>query len=101
MEEIKKLLEDQQKQMERIEQLLLVQKTVLTLSEVASYTGLSKSYLYKLTSGRKIPHHCPTGKVLFFSKEEIDQWLLSNKVSTVEEVEQEALNYLSNNKRRA
>lgn len=69
------------------------QKNVLTFSEVASYTGFSKSYLYKLTSSRKIPHYCPTGKVLFFNRVEVENWLLGNRISTLSEIQDEAVNH--------
>mgnify|MGYP003964958549 FL=1 len=63
----------------QIEKMLTSQKTVLSFSETAEYTGLSKSYLYKLTSGGVIPHYKPTGKMLYFKKTEIDEWLVSPK----------------------
>jgi excisionase family DNA binding protein len=63
----------------QIEKMLTGQKTVLSFSETAEYTGLSKSYLYKLTSAGIIPHYKPTGKMLYFKKLEIDEWLVSPK----------------------
>ncbi|MBT3748038.1 MAG: helix-turn-helix domain-containing protein [Bacteroidetes bacterium] len=63
----------------QIEKMLTSQKTVLSFSETADYTGLSKSYLYKLTSAGVIPHYKPTGKMLYFKKSEIDEWLVSPK----------------------
>ena len=62
-----------------IEKMLLCQKTVFSFVEAAEYTGLSKSYLYKLTSAGLIPHYKPSGKLLFFKRQEIDEWLLSPK----------------------
>ncbi len=50
-----------------------------TLKQTAEYLGLSESYLYKLTSKNLIPHHKPTGKVIFFSKNELDEWVFNNK----------------------
>ena len=58
-----------------IESLLLSQKTVLNFDEGADYTGLSKSYLYKLTCSGGIPCYKPQGKHIYFNKQEIDQWL--------------------------
>ena len=51
-----------------IETLLLSQKTVLNFDEVAGYTGLSKSYLYKLTSNGGVPCYKPQGKVYLFQQ---------------------------------
>ena len=41
-------------------------KSVLTIDEAAEYMGLKKSYLYKLTSERRIPHFKPNGKKIYF-----------------------------------
>lgn len=45
--------------------------------------GVSESLLYKLTSSREVPHYKPRGKMLYFNKEELDQWLLQNNVPTI------------------
>ena len=87
------------KRLRDIEALLLSQKTVLTFDEVATYTGLSKSYLYKLSSTGGIPCYKPRGKVLYFERLEIDKWLLSNKVKTSLEIEQEASTFVTLGKR--
>lgn len=79
--------------LERIERLALLNKSVLNFDEVAVYTGLSKSTLYKLTSGKMIPHYKPSGKMLYFDKKELDSWLLQNRVSTTEEINQQAVDY--------
>lgn len=78
----------------RIEQLLLGNKAVLDFDEVAHYTGLSKSHLYKLTSSGGIPCYKPTGKRIYFNKAEIDSWLLSNKKLSNEELAIMAENHL-------
>lgn len=80
-----------QQRLERIENLLLSHKTVLNFEELVEYTGLSKSYLYKLTSRGDIPFYRPNGKQLFFNKEEIDNWLLRNRSKTNDEIEGEAI----------
>lgn len=41
--------------LDRIEKLLVANKKVLTFDEACDYTGISKSYLYKLTSQNEIP----------------------------------------------
>lgn len=47
----------------------------LTFKEACSYLGYAPSYLYKLTYRKVIPHYKPTGKMIFFSKNELDQWI--------------------------
>lgn len=66
---------------------------MLTIDEVASYSGLAKSYLYKLTSAGIIPHYKPNGKNIFFNKSEVDDWLLRNPAKLSSSIEQEAVNY--------
>lgn len=87
-----------QEQLNRIEASLLTQKNVLTFDEAANFTGLSKSYLYKLTSAQKIPHYKPAGKIIYFDREELEAWLLQNRVSTSDELENKAQAYCMSNK---
>jgi len=68
-------------------------KEVLTSDEAARYLGISKSYLYKLTMKQLIPHYKPLGKMCYFNRQELEQWLQSNRVSTEEEIEQKAQAY--------
>lgn len=83
------------KRLSQIEAALNLQKSVLNFNEVASYTGLSKSYLYKLTCSGGIPCYKPQGKHIYFSRQEIDNWLLQNRKATNAEIEQQASNYVT------
>lgn len=74
----------------RIENMLLSQKTVLNFDEASVYTGLSKSHLYKLTSTGGIPCYKPTGKKLYFEKEELDEWMLRGKKLSQDEIDDKA-----------
>lgn len=78
----------------RIENMLLSQKKVLSFDETAVYTGLSKSHLYKLTSTGGIPCYKPTGKKLYFDKEELDKWLLNGKKKSQDELNEAAENFI-------
>lgn len=69
---------------------LFCTKEVLTSDEVARYMGISKSYLYKLTMRREIPHYKPMGKVCYFNRVEVENWLQTNRVATDEEITQKA-----------
>lgn len=89
------MLEELKKQLDRIERLtLLSAKNVLTFDDIALLTGQSKSHLYKLTCAHQIPHYKPNGKQLYFDRAEIDAWLKRNRISTIDEIETEAVNYL-------
>ncbi len=64
----------------------LVNKDVMSLSEAAIYAGISRSYLYKLTSARLIPFYRPATKLIFFKREEIDSWRLKTREDSIEEL---------------
>lgn len=71
--------------------IISTQKEVLTSEECAKYLGVSKSCLYKWTMSRQIPHYkSPTGKLCFFNRAEVEAWMLSQRVATDEELEQQA-----------
>ena len=80
--------------LDRLEKLLIANKEVLTFEETCTYTGISRSYLYKLTASRNIPHSKPNGKMIFFEKKKIINWLLQNKRKSNLEIEGEALSYI-------
>ena len=65
--------------LDRLEKLLIGSKEVLTFDEASDYTGISRSYLYKLTASGKIPHTKPNGKMVFFDKTRLVDWLLQHK----------------------
>lgn len=71
---------------------------ILNLNQATEYLSLSKSTLYKFTSRREIPHF-KKGKKIYFRKNELDDWLTQLRISTKDEIEQEAVNYLIRNKR--
>lgn len=60
----------------------------LNFNQAADYLGFSHSYLYKLTSRKIIPCHRPTGKMLFFSKVELDEWIFENRNQNSEDSNQ-------------
>lgn len=82
--------------LQRIESLLVLNKTVLNMKEAALLTGLSLSHLYKLTcTPGAIPCYKPTGKAIYFNREELEQWLQRGKKLTTEEIETEAATYVT------
>lgn len=68
-------------------------KEVLTSDEASKYMGVSKSYLYKLTMRKEIPHYKPLGKMCYFQRAELEEWLQRNRVATDEELSAKATNY--------
>lgn len=75
-----------------------VAKEMLTLNETAQYMGVSRSFLYKLTMGRKIPHYKPNGKMIYFDLKDVEEWLRQNRVATADELEARAQAYCANKK---
>ncbi|MFM7895587.1 MAG: helix-turn-helix domain-containing protein [Flavobacterium sp.] len=89
LERIEKLLETQQAMQK---QASLKFSTCFCIACI--YLELSQSHLYKLTSTGSIPHYKPNGKKLYFNRQELDNWLLRNRSNSIDEIEQEAANYL-------
>lgn len=86
-------------QLDRIEKMIRAGKTVMSLEEASEYTGISRSYLYKLTAKGEIPFSKPRGKMIYFSKEKLDQWLLSDARKSKSELKSEALDYTFRNRK--
>ena len=68
-------------------------KAVLTVDEAARYMGIAKSTLYKMMMRREIPYSKPNGKVCYFSRAELEAWLMSNRVATADEIRDKAQAY--------
>lgn len=68
-------------------------KEVLTFDEACTYTGLSKSALYKKTMAGDVPHYKPFGKLNYFNRLELDKWLQQNRCSTDAELADKAQHY--------
>ena len=89
-------LESVMERLKAIERMtLLAAKNVLVLDDVALLTGYSKKYLRLLIARREIPHY-RRGNRLYFSRDEIDEWMLEQRVPTNGEVEVQAVGYISN-----
>ena len=71
---------------------------LLNLNPAAEYVSLSKSAIYKKTSERNISHF-KQGKKLYFKCSELDDLLTGMKISTKAEIEKEATDYITRNKR--
>lgn len=74
--------------------ILSTTKEVLTAEEAARYMGMSMSYVYKLTNRGLIPFYKPTGKMVYFKRTELEQWLLANRYATNAELEERAEDHM-------
>lgn len=61
-------------------------KEILTMDEASSMLDLSKSYLYRMTSERIIPHYKPLNKVIYFKRSELIAWIEKGRVQTKDEL---------------
>ena len=64
-------------------------KEILTMDEASSMLDLSKSYLYRMTSERIIPHYKPLNKVIYFKRSELIAWIEKGRVQTKDELLQQ------------
>jgi len=71
------------------------QNKVLTFEEGCLYLGYAKSYVYKLTSAGILPFSKPNGKSIFFDREKLEQWMLSNARPSRAEREITAATYVT------
>jgi len=71
----------------------LVSQNYFNIVQLSIYTGFSKAYLYKLVHNSKIPYYKPNGGKLLFSKSEIETWITESRFSTMEEIQDKAINY--------
>ena len=91
---VKKAIEDYQPQAAN------PQNQIVDLSgliEARPHVG-SRSTIYKKVSNGLIPHS-KRGKKLFFDFAIIDQWLISNKGKTVEDVEKKISNHIKSSRK--
>lgn len=100
--EIDKIL----KIIERLESLAnkFPQKEFLSAAETSAYLNISTSYLYKLTSSRSIPHFKPSGKMIYFKRSDLDEWISKTRIKTKDEIETMATDRIvnpDNNKRKS
>ncbi|RZL05675.1 MAG: DNA-binding protein [Pedobacter sp.] len=72
------------------------QKAMLNLEEAAIYLSLSKSTLYKHTSAGNIPYYKPNGKLILFSRSDLDNWLQSRRIPSNNELLERSFNLPGN-----
>lgn len=73
--------------------LSIYHKEMLTSEELCRYMGIEKRHLYNLTCRNEIPYYKPGGKMCYFKRSEIEEWLQQNRCATVTEIQDKALSY--------
>lgn len=94
-------MENFKNELQELKQLVLLgAKNVLSMNDVSLLCGVSKGTIYNLVSKKKIPYYkSEGGKLTYFKKEEIENWLCAKRVPTAEETERKAINYCLTNNR--
>ncbi len=81
---------DLQSRVQTLENLCYSAKEVLNLEEAASFLGIAKSTLYKMTHENRIPFYKPAGKLIYFEKSVLLDWIRSNRVMSEAEIQEAA-----------
>ena len=81
---------DLQSRVRTLENLCYSAKEVLNLEETASFLGIAKSTLYKMTHENRIPFYKPAGKLIYFEKSVLLEWIRSNRIMSEAELQEEA-----------
>ena len=68
---------------------------VLTFEQGCQYLGYAKSYVYKMTASSILPYSKPNGKSIFFEREKLEKWMLSNPKTSLAEKQVEAATYIT------
>ena len=81
--------------LKQIQEMLEVNEKPLTFEEARAFLQVSKSTLYKLTHKKLILFSKPGGKVLYFKKADLINWMNSNPVKSAEQIDEVASNYVT------
>ena len=68
-----------------IQKLSLAVKPILSAEEAAEFLSMKITYLYKLSSGRKLTFFSPLGKLIYFHRSDLENFLLRNKFPAINE----------------
>lgn len=83
-----------QERVNRLENLCYTAKEVLNLEEASAFLGIAKSTLYKMTHQNRLPYFKPAGKLIFFEKQALLDWVKGAKALSEEELKEEAAHRL-------
>lgn len=74
-------------------------KEILNVKELCNYLGISRSLVYKLSSTNQLPKYSPGGKLIYFRRSEVDEWVCRNRIGacTDTDIEHAAITYVMRN----
>jgi excisionase family DNA binding protein len=79
-----------------LESIKVSSKEHFTIKEASKYLGISDSTLYKLTSSNSITYYQPNGKLIYFSKSDLDNFIYKVRKKTHDEIKEEAQERIKN-----
>jgi excisionase family DNA binding protein len=68
-----------------IQKLNLAEKTILSVEEAAFFLNMKPSFLYKITSAKRIKFFKPNGKLIYFQKSDLEAFMLRNESPAIYE----------------
>lgn len=71
-------------------------KDILSAAEAALFLDISLYQIYKLSSSSKIPTYSPTGGKIYFLKSELEEWILSKRRGSVNNIDKKAIKSFHN-----
>ena len=80
---------------EQVGELCYMTKEVLNLEEASAFLGIAKSTLYKMTHLNQLPYFKPAGKLIFFEKRALLDWVRGARAMSEEEIRLEAASRLN------
>jgi excisionase family DNA binding protein len=66
------------------------QRTIMRVQDAAAFLGYSIQYLYKLVEARKITVYKPTGRYIFFKREDLEKFIECGKIPANNELQKGA-----------
>lgn len=74
---------------------LIAAKQMLTHEEASAYLGISVHHLTKLKTNRMIPYYKPNGKLCYYSKSDLDEFMLRGKVKSFAQMDDDAIKHIA------
>ncbi len=97
-ERFSKLEKDINEQKKLMSQIALNTRAIFNIPQASDFSGLSKSYLYKLIQKNKIKNSRPSGKMVFIKREDLIEFLCSGEQKTEKNYIDQIEDHLTKNK---
>ena len=75
------------------------ERDLLSIEECERLSGLKRSYLYRLTHERRIPHCKPGGNRVYIRRDDLLNWMGGQPVKTNDDIDRAAAQHMVGRKR--